>query len=105
VSRWAPALSVEPAHLLEGGPQLVPRELGVLDEAIVLVADLVPGRVDDCDLVGLEQGVLAGAQRDEPIPLRVGEETLSTRVVRGRIDAAEQFAEEGRREIIVGGPA
>src|SRR6267142_5633348 len=81
--------AVEATHLLHRGTQVVARELRVLDEAVALLADLGAAPVDDRHPVRLDQRIVVVADRDEPVPLRLGEEAVPARVVGGRIGAAE----------------
>src|SRR5215510_15523246 len=98
-------LLIEAPHLPKRRPQTVLGKGRTRDEAIPPVADLVAGGIDDRHLVGLEKREVGVAGGDEPVPLRVGEETLPTRVVGGGIRAPEELGEERRRQIVVRGPA
>src|SRR5437762_3174740 len=97
--------AVETAYLLHRGSQVITRQLWILDEAIVPITDFVTGRVDDRDLIGLDQSEVVVAVGDEPVPLRVGEEAVPTGVVGRRIGATEQLGEQRRDHVEVGGAA
>jgi hypothetical protein len=66
---------------VQRGPQAVAWERGVRDQPIVLVADLVAGRVNDGHPVGLGEGEGAVTGGDEPVPRPAGEEIVAARVV------------------------
>src|SRR6266568_640394 len=95
--------AVEAAHLLERGAQAVTRKRRVGDQPVAPVANLVADRGDDSHPVGLDEGEVAVAGRDEPLPRQTAEEVLAARVVRGRIRTAEYAGEQGRRHVEVRG--
>src|SRR5258705_2898258 len=98
-------LPVETTHLLQRRLNDIAGERWLGDESIAPVANLVAGGEDDGHSVGLDQGEVLIARRDEPVPLRVREEAVPARGVRGRIRAAEKLGDERRRDVVVGGAA
>src|SRR5215467_479464 len=97
--------SKEPIHLLHRGPQGVAGWRLVGNEPIVLIADFVAGLKDHGDALGLDDGVLAVAGDDEPVPLGAREQTGPARIVGRGIRAPEQLGEQGRDDVVVGRPA